>query len=56
MRLFYIIDVTMSPAAAFLGSLWSDSTSESAISMAAVDGSDDDSDARSLSDEQQESG
>ena len=46
----------MSPAAAFLGSLWSDSTSESAVSMQAVDGSDDDDDARSLSCDLQESG
>ena len=45
----------MSPAA-FLDSLWSDSTSESAISMAAVDGSDDDNDALSLSYDLQDSG
>ena len=56
MRLFYIIDVTRSPAA-FVNSLWSDSTSESAGSMAAVDGSSsDDDDARSLSYDLQESG
>ena len=44
MRLFYIIiiiDGTMSPAD-FLGSLLSDSCSESAVSMESNDGSEDD--------------
>jgi hypothetical protein len=56
-RLFYIIiiiDGTMSPAD-FLGALCSDSASEGAISMEAIDGSDDD-DVWSESDDLQESG